>query len=140
MAVKERLADQEGESVGDFRTAPMPSPEGHGKAKSGFQRAWDAYTKALRPAVEPMARVIGRELTFDLMGFWLTWHLHGGFEGMQRDLKMSRSAVYRRVSAFRRATGQHPDDWMLPGVKFDVAKYLAGEPHIAPVPVSGTIA
>ena len=50
-------------------------------------------------------------MTFDLMGFWLTWHLHGGFEGMQRDLAMSRSAVYRRVSAFRRATGKHPDEF-----------------------------
>ena len=29
MAVNERLVEQETESVGDFRTAPMPSPEGH---------------------------------------------------------------------------------------------------------------
>lgn len=128
------------QNVGDFRAAPMPSPEGHGQARNKFQRAWDAYTSALSPVVEPVARVIGRELTFDLMGFWLTWQLHGGFEGMQRDLKMSRSAVYRRVSAFRRATGQHPDDWTLPGVKIDVAKYLAGSPHIATVQESGTVA
>jgi len=113
----------------------MPSPEGHGTAKNKFQRAWSAYVDVLRPVSDPVARVLGRELTFDLMGFWLTWQLHGGFEGMQRDVGMSRSAVYRRVSAFRRATGKHPDDFALPGVTLNVAKYLAGEPHIASLPV-----
>jgi hypothetical protein len=123
------------EPVGDFRSAPMPTPEGAGKAKQRFQKAWEAYANALRPVSEPMARVIGRELTFDLMGFWLTWQLHGGFEGMQRDLKMSRSAVYRRVSAFRRATGMHPDEFSLPGVTLNTAKYVAGQPHIASITV-----
>jgi len=118
----------------------MPSPEGHGSARSRFQRAWQAYTDALRPVTEPAARVIGRELTFDLMGFWLTWQLHGGFEGMQRDLKMSRSAVYRRVSAFRRATGQHPDEFKLPGVSINVARYLEGTPKIATVQDHRTVA
>src|SRR4051812_9017600 len=119
MAVKSRARAARDERVGDFRAAPMPSPEGHGAARSKFQRAWKIYTDALSPVVEPMARVLGRELTFDLLGFWLTWQLHGGFEGMQRDLGMSRSAVYRRVSAFRRATGQHPDDFQLAGVTFN---------------------
>ena len=118
----------------------MPSPEGHGKAKGKFQRAWEAYANALRPVSEPVARVLGRELTFDLMGFWLTWQLHGGFEGMQRDLGMSRSAVYRRVSAFRRATGQHPDDMQLPGVTFNVKAYLEGDKKIAAVQPRGTVA
>jgi hypothetical protein len=122
--------------AGDFRTDPMPSPEGMGKARTKWQKAWDAYVKALAPAVEPVARVIGRELTFDLMGFWLTWHLHGGFEGMQRDLGMSRSAVYRRVSAFRRATGKHPDEFQLPGVRINAADYLAGQVRIATVKAS----
>lgn len=119
--------------AGDFRTDPMPSPEGRGKAKNRWQKAWDAYAKAIAPAVDPVARVLGREMTFDLLGFWLTWHLHGGFEGMQRDLAMSRSAVYRRVSAFRRATGKHPDEFTLPGVRLSPADYLAGDVRIAPV-------
>ena len=133
MAVKDRTSEFVSEGVGDFRTAPMPSPEGHGGARDKFRKAWAAYADALRPVSEPVARVIGRELTFDQMGFWLTWQLHGGFEGMQRDLKMSRSAVYRRVSAFRRATGQHPDDFRLPGVTINVAKYLDGSVHIADI-------
>jgi hypothetical protein len=118
----------------------MPSPEGLGKSRTRFERAWTAYANALRPVSEPMARVLGRELTFDLMGFWLTWQLHGGFEGMQRDLKMSRSAIYRRISAFRRATGQHPDELQLPGVTFNVPKYLAGDRKIATVQDRGTLA
>ena len=140
MAVKDEAALAADGFVGDFRTAPMPSPEGNGRARSRFQRAWEAYVKALDPVSRPVAVVLARTLTFDLMGFWLTWQLHGGFEGMQRDLGMSRSAVYRRVSAFRRATGKHPDDFSLPGVTFNVPKYLAGTPHIAIVPESGTIA
>jgi hypothetical protein len=118
----------------------MPSPEGLGRARGRFERAWAAYVNALRPVSEPLARVIGRELTFDLMGFWLTWQLHGGFEGMQADLKMSRSAIYRRISAFRRATGQHPDEFKLPGVEISVAKYLAGDRKIATVQDRGTLA
>lgn len=131
MAVKEQAGARGPDAVGDFRAAPMPPPEARGKAKNGFQRAWHVYTEALSPVVEPAARVIGRELTFDLMGFLLTWQLQGGFEGMQRDLKMSRSSIYRLVSALPRVTGQRPDVFTLPGVKFDVAKYLAGAQLIA---------
>lgn len=139
MAVKDRTVATEGPTSGDFRTNPMPSPEGHGAARKRFKRAWDAYTKVLDPVVQPAAVVIGRSMTFDLMGFWLSWNLHGGFEGMQRDFKMSRSAVYRRVSAFRHATGQHPDDFKLPGVTFKVDQYLYGGRLIAPVQQSGTV-
>jgi hypothetical protein len=115
----------------------MPSPDGRGVAKSRWQRGWDAYSKAvktvaepvlgpaLRPALEPLART----LTFDLIGFYFAWHMHGGFEGLQRDLGMSRSAVYRRIALFRRLMGQHPDEYVMPGMGLDVAAYLARKPY-----------
>lgn len=112
------------------RAVRMPSPEGRGRAR----RAWDAYANAVnadaRPvltsAVKPVARVMG----FDLMGFWLAWHLEGGFDGLTDpdNLAMSRSAVYRRITLFRRVTGQHPDEYRMPGVALSVPAYVKNRP------------
>lgn len=69
--------------------------------------------------------------TEDLVGFWLIWHLHGGYEGM-RALGMSRSAIYRRITAFRRLFGEHPDVYRFPGVSINVEEYLAAARPLAP--------
>jgi hypothetical protein len=109
----------------DFRSDPMPTAEGHGQARSRFQQAWTAYENAVRPAIEPAGRWVAGRVTEDLVGFWLIWHLHGGFEGVQK-LGMSRSAIYRRIKLFRRYFGAHPDDYEMPGVTIDVEAYLRG--------------
>lgn len=104
----------------------MESADGKGVAR----RAWDAYVKksnqvfgpALHPLIRPAAEKIGASVAVDLMGFWLTWHLEGGFEGLQR-LGMSRSAIYRRIKMFRSLTGLHPDEYELPGVSLDLTAY-----------------
>lgn len=112
----------------------MPSPEGKGRAR----RAWEAYANAvtkvagpaLTPILTPAVRPVARELTFELMGFWLAWHLEGGFEGLTdpNKLGMSRSAVYRRITLFRRMTGVHPDEYVMPGVAVSVPAYAEGRP------------
>jgi hypothetical protein len=79
----------------------------------------------LPPISEPVARWGGGRVTEGLVGFWLVWHLEGGFEGV-RKLGMSRSAIYRRIAMFRRVFGQHPDEFEMPGVTIDVAAYLRG--------------
>src|SRR5437870_457254 len=108
----------------DFRSDRMESPDGKGIAR----RAWDAYAKTVNwtvgPYVEPAARRVAASIGVDLMGFWLTWHLEGGYEGL-RALGMSRSAIYRRISAFRRYTGQHPDEFEMPGVTLNVPAHQA---------------
>ena len=112
----------------DFRSAPMESAEGKGRAR----RAWDAYVTtsnkmfgpALHPLIEPAAKKLGASVAADAFGFWLIWQLEGGFEGCQR-LGMSRSAIYRRIKLFRSLTGFHPDEYEMPGVTIDVATYLA---------------
>jgi hypothetical protein len=113
----------------DFRSDRMESPEGKGIAR----RAWDAYVSTVtlvsRPAVEPLARKLAVPVAVDLMGFWLAWHLEGGFEGLRR-LGMSRSSIYRRVKLFRASLGVHPDEFRLAGVELDIAKYQAGEPRL----------
>jgi len=108
--------------VADFRSERMPSPEGKGIAR----RAWDAYVGAVgkvsRPAVEPFARRAAVPVMMDLAGFWLLWHAEGGFEGLLR-LGMSRASIYRRIRLFRRLMGVHVDEYQMPGVKLDLAKY-----------------
>lgn len=106
----------------------MPSPEGRGRARA----AWDAYARAtnrvlgpiLNPVLEPAVRSYSVAAVDDLLGFWLIWHLEGGFEGLRR-LGMSRSAIYRRVASFRKMFKVHPDEFELPGVSIDLEAYWA---------------
>lgn len=106
----------------DFRTEPMESREGRGIAA----RAWDAYAKGVRkaatPLVEPLAGAVARKYVVDLAGFWLVWHLQGGFEGMRR-LGMSEVTIYRKLKRFRQVYKQHPDEFQLPGVTLDPKAY-----------------
>jgi hypothetical protein len=114
----------------DFRSDRMDSPDGIGQAR----KAWDAYSNAVNrvalPFAKPVIDKVAAGAVVDLMGFWLVWQLEGGYEGL-RKTGMSRSAIYRRISLFRRATGYHPDVFEMPGVSIDVASYLAGSANPA---------
>ena len=106
----------------DFRSDPSESPEGKGKAR----RAWDAYAKAVNgvalPVLEPSIRSFASSVTVDMMGFWVTWHIHGGFEGLV-NLGMHPSTVWRKVKRFRTIFGVHPDEFRLPGVEINPEAY-----------------
>jgi hypothetical protein len=110
--------------MADFRAKRMPSPEGRGKARA----AWEAYSRAVNkvvgPPLQPVLRDVSTTVVADLIGFYVLWHLLGGFEGL-RGLGMSRSAIYRRISAFRQAFGVHPDEAEFPGITLDIAAYQA---------------
>jgi hypothetical protein len=105
----------------------MDSPEGKGIAR----RAWDAYAggvnRAAGPALRPLAKRVAAPAAVDLVGFWLVWQLHGGFEGL-RQLGMSRASIYRRIKLFRSSFGVHPDEYELPGVRLDLAEYHGRPP------------
>jgi hypothetical protein len=100
----------------------MPSPEGKGIAR----RAWDSYAKAVNkaaaPVVEPFSRKAAVPVMMDLAGFWLLWHVEGGFEGLLK-LGMSRASIYRRIKLFRAMMGVHPDEYRMPGVELNVTKF-----------------
>lgn len=114
----------------DYRTARMPSAEGRGRAKENLRRAWDGYSRAVNkvgePLIRPLAEKVAAPILLDLLGFWLAWHLEGGFEGLQR-IGMSRASIYRRISLFRKIMGSHPDEFQFPGVAIDLDAYLVGE-------------
>lgn len=107
----------------------MESYEGKGRAR----RAWDAYVsgvhKASSPVVHPVAVYVSGRLAAaqieELVGFWILWQLQGGFDGLRR-MGMARSTIYKRISGFRAAFGEHPDVFELPGVTIDASKYWAG--------------
>ena len=52
----------------------------------------------------------------------LVWHLDGGFEGLLA-LGWNRATIYRKISAFRKVTGQHPDEFKMPGVTLSIEQY-----------------
>jgi hypothetical protein len=107
----------------------MESYEGKGRAR----RAWDAYERGVRrassPVVHPVAVYVSGRLAAaqieELVGFWILWQLQGGFDGLRR-MGMARSTIYKRISGFRAAFGEHPDVFELPGVTIDVSEYWAG--------------
>jgi hypothetical protein len=106
----------------DFRADRMESPEGQGIARRAWQGYADSVNKVTAPALGPLIRRVAAKQAADLLGFWLVWHLEGGFEGLRRN-GMSRATIYRKISTFRRVTGQHPDEFELRGVSIDLAEY-----------------
>jgi hypothetical protein len=118
----------------DFRSARSESPEGKGIAK----RAWDVYAagvgKVVGPAIEPAAEPLAREWVVDQIGFWMVWHLYGGFEGLER-FGFHRATIYRKIKRFRTVFGQHPDEFTMPGVTLDPEAYWVAEgKKVGPVP------
>lgn len=107
----------------DFRSEPSPSPEGKGLAR----RAWDAYArtvnKAAAPAVQPLAHAVARRWTMDMVGFYVAWHLYGGFEGLQEAFGMHPSTIWRKVAKFRKTFGVHPDEAYFKGLEIDTASF-----------------
>ena len=110
----------------DFRSDPMDTPEGQGIAK----KAWNAYVKAVDRSVPPFVKSklatalepLGTTVVEDMIGFWVMWHLYGGFEGLE-EFGMHKSTIWRKVARFRRVTGQHPDVFEMPGITIDPKEY-----------------
>ena len=109
----------------DFRSDRMESPEGKGIAR----RARDAYPgavgKVASPVLRPAVHMYAAGSMVDLVGFWVVWHLEGGFEAL-RAMGMSRASIYRRIKLFRIAFDAHPDEFVMPGVTLDLAAHREG--------------
>ena len=68
---------------------------------------------------------VGTQIVEDLIGFWVMWHLYGGFEGLE-EFGMHKSTIWRKVARFRKITGSHPDVYQMPGITIDPKAYWAG--------------
>lgn len=119
----------------------MDSPEGHGVAK----KAWKAYVKAVDRRTPPFVKSaminalepLGTQMVEDMIGFWVMWHLYGGFDGLV-EFGMHKSTIWRKVARFRKMTGHHPDVFVMPGISIDPKAYWessdikVGRPPIKP--------
>lgn len=122
--------------MADFRSERMPSPEGAGRAREAGVEAWGTYYRlnkvannfiyAIFPGLRTALKGYTSAKIFDLFGFWLCWHLFGGFEGVSKAMGLSRSGIFRRIALFRQVFGEHPDVYQFPGVTVDQAEFLIG--------------
>jgi len=116
--------------VVDFRSDRMETPEGRGIARRTWERYVGAVGKVTTPAIKPLVVKYAAGSMVDLVGFWVVWHLEGGFEGLQR-MGMSRASIYRKIKLFRVAFGAHPDEFEIPGVSLDLVAFRDGWAAIA---------
>jgi len=102
----------------DLRKHRSDSSEGQGRAR----RAWEAYAAAansVRPEwVDQAIKRLAANWTADLMGFWMSWHLYGGFEGLEK-AGWHRATIYRKLKKFRTVFKVHPDEYSVAGVTLD---------------------
>ena len=105
--------------VDDFRSQPMESAEGRGLAR----KAWDGYVRTIDTAVQPFAAAYAKKASIDLLGFYVAWHLYGGFEGLHETLGMHPSTIWRKVAKFRKTFGEHPDEVIFKGLSIDTASF-----------------
>jgi hypothetical protein len=106
----------------DYRSNRSPSVEGSGNAVRArdlqiVNRQFDG-----EQTVDPAEVLREAGLTDDLIGFWLMWHITGGFEAQLR-LGQHPATVWRKIRRFRMVTGQHPDDFRLEGVTLDLDRF-----------------
>src|SRR3972149_9193746 len=92
----------------DLRKQRSEAAEGSGRAR----RAWEAYAEAvnrLRPQwVDNALKDLALRWSEEMLGFWVAWHLYGGFEGLRR-AGWSERTIYRRLKRFRLVFKNEPD-------------------------------
>jgi hypothetical protein len=104
--------------VVDFRSDKSNTNEGAGKARA----LWDSYVRVVNVPFAPLTKRVAERWTHELVGFYVAWHLYGGFEGLV-DSGMSPATVWRKVKRFRTITAEHPDEYRMPGVTINPAAY-----------------
>ena|ERR1035437_10149421 len=109
----------------DYRSAAMHSREGEGRAKRAYEEAGGPLKGRGATKGRGVAGALARQINEDVLGFWLLWHIRGGFDGLERH-GMHRATIFRKVNRFRELYGVHPDVYELPGISIDVKTFVAG--------------
>jgi hypothetical protein len=68
----------------------------------------------------------------ELVGFWVTWHVTGGFERLEL-AGWHRATIYRKVARFREFFGAHPDEYEFDWLKIDAEKVWEETLRDAPI-------
>jgi|GEM_PF-904478 len=119
------------EDLPDYRSEKMVSPEGWRNAASR-REAWastlsesdygvDQAGRSYRPDdpdVVRRAEVTVKEFS-ELTGFWLSWHMFGGFERLIEG-GWNRATVFRKMRRFRAIFGSHPDEYKFPWIHLEL--------------------
>lgn len=122
----------------DFRKDPMDSVEGRGRARARYdafhdkvpEETWQlVYEVRGRAAgVNDVPKAVGDDLANKaiedsaLLGFWLAWHLAGGFANLEAG-GWHRATIHRHVRAFRERYHAHPDELSLTWLELDLEQY-----------------
>lgn len=130
------MADQQ-----DYRSSKMESREGRGVAQERRRRWEDTIPRDVLDlassgnSIGSLDGLIGRERAdalrsrwraevkdrSDLTGFWVSWHLAGGFAALEAG-GWNRATLFRKVKEFRTVFGAHPDEFDFPHIRLDLPK------------------
>lgn len=130
----------------DYRSDKMESREGRGLALERRRRWEEGIPADVRRAVghsgatgTPVDRdedprlagfwdEVAKEAKerADLRGFWLAWHLAGGFNALE-GAGWNRATLFRKIRRFREVFGEHPDEYRVPWIKLDLEKAWVSE-------------
>jgi hypothetical protein len=125
-------------SSADFRTDPSDTIEGRGIARARWDRFMDRDLYDIMDSeewedveeytpLEELPEDVREELAewarerSELLGFWVAWHLAGGFERLE-DGGWHRATIFRKVHRFREVLGEHPDSYKCPWIKLDLRR------------------
>jgi hypothetical protein len=127
----------------DYRSEAMETPEGKGIARDRYETFMDENLRDLvefylDPRNPPPSHnydddedIPGELLErwaeeareeSELIGFWVAWHLAGGFEHLVRS-GWHRATIYRKVHRFRARYNKHPDEYVFEHIKLNHPGY-----------------
>ena len=88
-------------------------------APGSSTRARDFFASVGRRAgLEPVAAAISGAVVQKLLGFWVMWHLAGGFDGLMAKGWTSRTAIYRSRAEFHRFMGMEVEAFWPEAIAF----------------------
>jgi hypothetical protein len=138
----------------DYRSDKMDSIEGSGRARAEWLAFAQSFPRRTAPVIEHMpqirlfpqgkssagqagqkpseTKVVDAKEECELLGFWLMWHLAGGFRRLE-EWGWHRATIHRKIRRFRDAfNGVHPDDAKFEWVTLDPARQwiITGEVYL----------
>jgi hypothetical protein len=121
----------------DYRSARSESLEGSGLARARWKAFHDGVEADVweEISIAEADRATSDEVPWEalqeindsvieeseLIGFWVAWHLAGGFVELER-AGWHRATIHRKIRHFRTFFGTHPDEYRHPWLKLDLEK------------------